>query len=161
MLNPPEEGYCNVRRTGVTHQLTTDFDARWTAQGSNPVRGKIFPRPLERPDRPRGPPSLIFGRSRYSFAGKGGARDVKLSTHLCLDLRLRISGAKPPRTLYSFMVCTRRTTFGFTTEDGENCTSTTKSCRRLQCITGWGGIIRRIKWVYMSTPRRHTEGADI
>jgi hypothetical protein len=117
-------------------QLTTDLGAGWTVRGSNSVRGKRFPRPSERPDRPWDPPSLIFGRYRYSFAGKGGwGGDMKLSTRLRLGLRLRMSGAKPPRALYSFMVWTRKTAFGFMTGDGKHWTSTATSCR-LQCIIG-------------------------
>jgi hypothetical protein len=51
------------------------------------------------PDRPRGPPSLLYNGYRVFPGGKGG-RGVMLTTHPLLVPRLRKNWAIPPLTLW-------------------------------------------------------------
>jgi hypothetical protein len=47
--------------------------AGWTVRGSNPGGGEIF---RTRPDRPWGPPSLLYTGYRVFPVGKAAGRDV-------------------------------------------------------------------------------------
>jgi hypothetical protein len=48
------------------YNFTTISSTGWTVRGSNPVWGEIF---LTRPDRPWGPPILLYNGYRVSFPG--------------------------------------------------------------------------------------------
>jgi len=69
----------------------------WTVRGSNSCRGKGFSSSQKRPDRLRGPPSLLY--SRYStrvLSRAHSGQTVKLTTRVHLVPRWRMSGALPP-----------------------------------------------------------------
>jgi len=69
----------------------------WTVGGSNPSGGEIV---RACPDRPWGPPNLLYNGKRVSSLGVK-RRDVVLVTHPLLALRLRISWRyTPPSPLY-------------------------------------------------------------
>ena len=72
-------------------QLVQRLATGWTVLGSNSGGGKIF---RNRPDRPWGPPSLLYDRYRVLPGGKGSRR-VTLTTHPHLDLRSWKSWAIP------------------------------------------------------------------
>jgi len=74
------------------------------------VQKKIFFSFPKRPDWLRGPPSLLFSGYRDFFFPRGSSgRCVKLSTQLKLVPKLRICGAMPLLSLYSFMAQTGTT----------------------------------------------------
>jgi len=57
----------------------------WTVQGSNRGGGEIF---RTRPDRPWGPPSLLYNGYRFSFTGvKRPGRGVDHPLHLAPRLK--------------------------------------------------------------------------
>jgi len=67
--------------------------------------GEEFLSSIKRPNRLRGPPSLILNWYWGSFTGVKLPR-LKLITHLDLVSRLRMSGIIPLRLLYAFMTQT-------------------------------------------------------
>jgi hypothetical protein len=52
---------------GRVAQLVWQMATGWTVQGSNPDEGKIF---CTRPDRPWGPPNLLYNGYRVFPGGK-------------------------------------------------------------------------------------------
>jgi hypothetical protein len=70
-----------MTRHAVTTECCLSVQKRlatgWTDRGSNPGRGEIF---RTRPDRPWGPPSLLYNGYRV-FPGVYGGRGVTLTPH--------------------------------------------------------------------------------
>ena len=56
----------------------------WAVRGSNPGRGEIF---RTRPDRPWGPPNLLYNGYRIFPGGKTAGRDVDHPPHLAPRLK--------------------------------------------------------------------------
>jgi hypothetical protein len=81
----------------------------WTIQGSNPSKSKRFFSSPHHPDQLWSPPSLLF--SRLGAFPLAKQLDMKFSTHLCLVLRLRMSGTVHLFHLYAFVACTGATLF--------------------------------------------------
>jgi len=83
---------------------------RLNGPGSNPGGGEIF---RTRPDRPWGPPSLLYNRYRVSFLGvKRSRRGVDHQPHLAPRLKSEYSIPLVP--LWTFVACSRvRFTFTF------------------------------------------------
>jgi hypothetical protein len=75
----------------------------WKVRGSNPVGGEIF---RTYPDRPWGPPSLLYNGYRVLPGGKGG-RDMTLTTQLYLVPRSWKSRAIPLLPLWDRVACYR------------------------------------------------------
>ena len=65
--------YCYVYFALLPVTIATD----WTVRGSNSGGSKIF---RTRPDRPWGPPSLLYNGYRVSFLGVKCGRSVALTT---------------------------------------------------------------------------------
>ena len=71
-------------RAGIAQSLQR-LDTGWTVRGSNPGGGEIF---RTCPDRPCGPPSLLYNGYRV-FPGGGKRPGVALTTHPHLAPRLK------------------------------------------------------------------------
>jgi hypothetical protein len=63
-------------------RLATD----WTVWGSNPVGAEVF---LTRPNRPWGPPTLLYNRYRVCLGGRESGQGLTLTTHPNLAPRLK------------------------------------------------------------------------
>jgi len=90
----------------------------WTIRGSNPGGVEIF---RTYPDRPRGPPSLLYNGYRVSFPGVKSGQGVTLTPHPLLVPWSRKSRAIPLHSLWAvrpvqnLSVCTSvHFTFTFT-----------------------------------------------
>jgi hypothetical protein len=68
---------------------------------------KCFSSP-ERPYWLQGPPSLLVKEHQVPFPRGYSGRCLKLTTHLHLRLKIRISAGIPVLPLYAYMVCTEK-----------------------------------------------------
>jgi hypothetical protein len=87
----------------------------WAIQRSNPGRGEIF---CTRPDRPWGPPSLLYNGYRVSFPGvKRPGRGVNHPPPYSTEVKT-MSRTIPPLPTWAFIVSSRTNS---TLPDGMGC----------------------------------------
>jgi hypothetical protein len=81
----------------------------WGGGGCKSRHEKDIFWPLKLQDHLWGPPRLPFGGHRALLSPEVKLPGIKLTTHLSLLLRLRMSGAEPPLPPYACMECVRKT----------------------------------------------------
>ena len=100
-------GTCH--HTSPVAQSVQRLATGWTVRGSNPSESEIF---RTRPDRPWGPPSLLYNRYRV-FPGVKNGQGVTLTPHPLLVPSSRKSRAIPllplwaVRPVQSLSACTK------------------------------------------------------
>ena len=78
----------------MIYKLKTKRHTGWTVRGSNPGRGEIF---RTSPDRPWGPPRLLYNGYWVSFSGvKRPGRGVDHPPHIALRLKKEYSYTPTP-----------------------------------------------------------------
>ena len=95
----------NVHIKSIKPESLQGPTTAWKVWGSNPGRGKRYFSSLKRAARLWSPPSFPFYENRSSFPGKRGW-GVRLTMHLHLLPRWRMSVSIPLLPLYSFMAWT-------------------------------------------------------
>jgi len=83
----------------------SDLGTCWMIHGSNPSRGKRF---VSYPNHPHllwDPSSLLFNREQGVLSQSWSSKGMRLTTHLQLKPRLRMSDAIPPLPHMTSLVC--------------------------------------------------------
>jgi hypothetical protein len=89
------------------HIQYSDQDFHWKIWGSNLGRSKRTISSPKYPGQLQCPPSIQLNENHSFFFGSKVARADSLTTHICLEPSLKISGAIPPQHVCSMVhICT-------------------------------------------------------